>query len=485
MAGPVDQKEEHLNQPDSQRACPVAGRFVALRACSFVLPTLVLLAASGCVVSQPRGKGVLTYETEPRTRRGYYLYLPESYAKADVDSRRERRWPLVMTFHGMKPFDTASAQSNEWQQEADRYGYIVVAPELYAPDVLRQFPVKTVSEAFKSDEVTSLAILDRVLADNDADPSNVLATSWSSGGYMAHYMLNRHPTRFTCLAVRQSNFSSTIMDPSRASESRYHPILIVNTQNDFAICQQESAEAVKWYENHGFQNMWWLKVSQLGHERTPDMAADFFGRVAGVGPSKASTVLASRSVIAGNPEGIAMLAGKLPDFQYPPHLASSARYDPLPATPRRRPLDAAPISPFAAGDAGALPDVSASQTLAAPPTPRRSLGLLTPLSEREPRVSVRVSSALGLEPLYVGFTVNCPADWSRGADFLWTLDGQEICRGMNGQKTLTEPGAYDLAVQVTAPDGRKYDAARTIRVLPPLTRRSDNDASKPVTGSGS
>jgi hypothetical protein len=166
-------------------------------------------------------------------------------------------------------------------------------------------------------------------------------------------------------------------------------------------------------------------------------------------------------------------------------LASSARYDPLPATPRRRPLDAAPISPFAAGDAGALPDVSASQTLAAPPTPRRSLGLLTPLSEREPRVSVRVSSALGLEPLYVGFTVNCPADWSRGADFLWTLDGQEICRGMNGQKTLTEPGAYDLAVQVTAPDGRKYDAARTIRVLPPLTRRSDNDASKPVTGSGS
>ncbi len=483
--GPAESEDEFLKKLNSFFvARPRPGRVFSMRGL-FLLGPALLMATGGCVVPQPRGNGALTHETEPRTGRGYYLYLPQSYVKSDADARRQRRWPLVMTFHGMKPFDTAPAQANEWQQEADRYGYVVVAPELRAPDVLRQFPVRTVSEAFKSDEVASLAILDRVLADTDADPSNVLATSWSSGGYMAHYMVNRHPTRFTCLAVRQSNFSKTILDTSRVSESRYHPILIVNTQNDFKVCQEESAEAVQWYENHGYQNMWWLKVSELGHERTPDMAADFFGRVAGVGPTGSSPVLAQRTVIDGNPEGIAMLAGKLPDLQYPPSLASSADYQPLPATPRRRPVDAAPITPFAAGDAGALPDVDAKPIRVAPPTPRRSLTALTPMSEREPRVSVRVSSALGLEPLYVGFTVDCPADWTRSADFLWTLDGKELCRGMNGQKTLTDPGVYNLAVKVTAPDGKTYDANRTIRVLPPLTRRTGGDDIKPVSGSGS
>lgn len=484
-AGAAESEDEFLKNPNSPLVARLnPGRLAELRSLCLLSPALLLLAGSGCVVSQPRGKGALTHETEPRTNRGYYLYLPEAYVKSDTDARRQRRWPLVMTFHGMKPFDTAPAQANEWQQEADRYGYIVIAPELRAPDVLRQFPVRTVSEAFKSDEVASLAILDRVLADTDADPSNVLATSWSSGGYMAHYMVNRHPTRFTCLAVRQSNFSKTIMDPSRASESRYHPILIVNTQNDFKVCQEESAEAVHWYDNHGFQNMWWLKVSELGHERTPDMAADFFGRVAGVGPSAPSSVLARRTVIDGNPEGIAMLAGKLPDLQYPPSFASSADYEPLPATPRRRPIDAAPIAPFAASDAGAMSNPGATPVRVAPPTPRRSLASLAAMSEREPYVSVSASSTFGLQPLYVGFTVNCPEDWTRKADFLWTLDGQELCRGMNGQKTLNEPGVYNLAVKVTAPDGKTYDASRTIRVLPPI-RRGGSDDAKTVTGSGS
>ena len=46
-----------------------------------------------------------------------------------------------------------------------------------------------------------IAIMNEVYAIADVDPNNVLATSWSYGGYIAHYMANRYPERFSCIAV--------------------------------------------------------------------------------------------------------------------------------------------------------------------------------------------------------------------------------------------------------------------------------------------
>src|SRR5262249_22188288 len=279
--------------------------------------------ASGCVVPQPRGSGQLTREVEPTTKRGYWRYLPKDYVKADDAGRHARRWPLVVTFHGMKPFDNALPQAEEWEAEADRYGYIVIAPELRAPDVLAQFPVQTVHPAFKSDETATLAVLDHVFATTAADPTNVLSTSWSSGGYMAHYMLNRHPDRFTCLAARQSNFSSSVLDPEMTSRSQDHPVLIVNTENDFAICVDESHKARGWYTPHGYQNLAWIVITSLGHERPPDLAADFFGHVSGVEPISPPKVLVQRQAIDGNESGIAFLSGKMGGFR-PMTVASTA-----------------------------------------------------------------------------------------------------------------------------------------------------------------
>ena len=51
------------------------------------------------------------------------------------------------------------------------------------------------------------------------------------------------------------------------------------------------------------------------------------------------------------------------------------------------------------------------------------------------------------------------------------LDGREICSGVNGQKTLTDSGTYELAVEVTTRDGRQYTAQKNVRVLPRLTPR--------------
>ena len=428
--------------------------------CVAFLPAVALLFCAGCAVPQPRGSGELGRIVEPTTQRGYWLYLPKDYVKATNAELKSRRWPLVVTFHGMQPFDNARPQACEWQQEADRYGFVVVAPELRTFHLFGEFPLRTINTALLSDEESTLAILNHVFQTTRADPSNVLSTSWSSGGYMAHYMLNRHPERFTCLAVRQSNFSPTVLDPDLTKRSMYHPILILNTQNDFSVCRRESKDAVMWYETHGYKNMYWVIIKDKGHERTPDMAAEFFARIASVEASFPPAVLASRQAIDGNAEGIAFLAGQMSAIESPPQQSVFLR--PPDRTARAGAGDtsrtfvagaAVPSAEYDAGD-----NELAARTVPAVPyqAPRRN-----PLK-------IRVTSAIGIEPLHLGFSAECPANWQNTAEFLWTMDGQQIGTGLNGQKTVASAGEHTLGLQVTTMGGEQYQASRTIRVLPRL-----------------
>ena len=101
---------------------------------SFVVIGLSMLA--GCVVPQPRGLGQYTRVQEPTTHAWYHLYLPVDYVKNNGAEANPsfQKWPLVMTLHGMKPYDSGLQQEREWEQQADIYGYIVCAPELRTCD---------------------------------------------------------------------------------------------------------------------------------------------------------------------------------------------------------------------------------------------------------------------------------------------------------------------------------------------------------------
>ena len=435
----------------------------------WLLPLLAWLGGPGCAVPQKRGEGELSRIVEPTTQRGYWLYLPKEHIQTDEAERKVRRWPTVVTFHGMKPFDNAYPQARQWEQEADRYGFVVVAPECRSPDILAPFPVRTVHRGFKSDELATLAILDHVFATTDADPSNVLATSWSSGGFMAHYMLNRHPDRFTCLAIYQSNYSEEILDSEMASRSVYHPILIVMTQNDFAGCLKESKQAIQWYERHGYKNTAWTLIKDRGHERTPDMAAHFFALVAGVRPNSPPAVLVQRQAIDGNAEGLALLAGKGAAFRSAPVVGASPEVAARPTVASTRVTarrDAAPTPPRDAMLVRPQPVPSTDRDAAA----RAARATKPPrqTTHRSP-VSIHVSSAIAIEPLHVGFRAICPSDWTRTADFLWTLDGEPVCSGVNGHLTLSEPKKYTLGLLVVTAQGKEYRAYRKIRVLPRLS----------------
>jgi poly(3-hydroxybutyrate) depolymerase len=435
-----------------------------------IVAAVFVLLAGGCSVPQPRGSGTLQRVVEPTRRASYWLYLPKDYVEASEAARAQRRWPLVVSFHGMKPFDTAHAQAREWEQEADRYDFLVAAPDLQAPDVLRQFPVRRMDSSIEKDERTTLAVIEHVFATTHADRGNVLSTSWSSGGYLAHFMFNRHPERFTCLAVRQSNFSSQILDPYQVARSRNYPVLILTTQNDLGNVKQETKEAIQWYSQHGYTNLAWVEMKGLGHERTPDLAAAFFAQVAGVEPNRPPVVLVNRQAIAGNPRGIAVLAGRMGPLKGPqpasPALASVA---PLPST---TPARSAPAGNWPSYESPPPLNVQ-SPPRVEQPAPRAASVTQTPARAPEaptilPRapVTIRVSSAIGTEPLVLAFSADCPADWQRSADFLWTLNGDPICSGVNGQKTITEPGEHTLGLLVVTPNGQENRAYRLIRVLP-------------------
>jgi len=90
-----------------------------------------------------------------------------------------------------------------------------------------------------------------------------------------------------------------------------------------------------------------------------------------------------------------------------------------------------------------------------------------------------VSSAIGISPLHLGFSAECPAGWHNTADFLWTLDGEDVANGVNGQKTLSEPGVHTLGLLVVTRTGETYRTQRTIRVLPRLSNSTSARAANP------
>ncbi len=260
-----------------------------------LLVGLVACLSSGCAVPQPRGKGKLDLVTDERYKWPYWIYRPEEYMaqmKRGVDTpvhpaTKNGKWPLVVSFHGMKPFDNCYPQALEWQEEADRYGFVMIAPQLRTSDLFMQFPLKDPDLPYVREDVkTSHAAIREVISKMPIDKDRVLSTSWSSGGYMAHYMVNRFPRMFSCLAVRQSNFSAEMLDPSRIRYYRNMPVGVFWTSNDFVICQVESRKAVEWYRRHGFKDFSWGIFQGLGHERTPQSAAALFAMQCGIKPRK-------------------------------------------------------------------------------------------------------------------------------------------------------------------------------------------------------
>lgn len=242
---------------------------------------------TGCVVPQPRGMGQYARVQEPTTNAWYHLYLPVDYIKNNGRDPQppSRKWPLVMTFHGMKPYDNARPQEREWEEQADIYGFVVCAPELRTCDSFMEFPLTKEHDYVLEDKRNVIAIMDHIFATTAADPEKVLSTSWSSGGYLAHYFVNRYPDRFSCIATRLSNFSAKLLVEDNVPLYRDRvPVAIFIGDGDFAACKRESQEAAAWYLARDFRVVRAMMIDHMGHRRIPQMAAAYFANQSGIEP---------------------------------------------------------------------------------------------------------------------------------------------------------------------------------------------------------
>jgi dienelactone hydrolase len=221
------------------------------------------------------------------TKAWYHLYLPMDYVRngGNYPNHKMARWPLVMTFHGMKPYDNALPQEREWEKQADNYGYIVCAPDLETSDSFMEYPLTKEHSYVLADKRNVLAIMDHVFATTRADPKRVLSTSWSCGGYLAHYFPNRFPDRFSCIATRLSNFCGDLMVEESVPLYRDKvPVAVFIGDGDFPACKYESEEAVAWYTSRGFRVVRGKMIDHMGHRRIPQTAAAFFAEQLGIEP---------------------------------------------------------------------------------------------------------------------------------------------------------------------------------------------------------
>ncbi len=455
-----------------------------------------LSMASGCIVGQRPGKGRCLHLNEETTGAPYWLYLPEGYGESNTAAGEPVKYPLVMTFHGMKPFDDDHRQIREWQQEADRYGFVVCAPHLLVADLLGPLPLRNPDHpSLKRDERNIIAIMDELYRTVDVDANKVLATSWSYGGYVAHYMANRYPERFSCIAVRQSNFNADLMDPSTVPRYRDHKVGIFYTENDFAICRSESHAAAEWYAKRGF-DLTFAVFEKKGHERTPGVAAELFARSIGAEPKTPPTELASMQVIslpapvtsnvATSPAPTNARANSRRDPNrrdvQPVEVARAgpeSRWDPLPPNPtpkvvprRREPtviVPSVPAKSHAVGRNAPLRTTPAVKPRSKRDRNRRANPIVRP-SNRGP-VDIRVSSSIGVAPLLVSYSATIPKNLAVGTSMLWMYDGEPISNGRNGQKVFRESGEHKLEVLIAGKDGKTYRASRTITVIAPASSR--------------
>ncbi len=233
------------------------------------LATLTLVCCTGCpVVSNLPAPAPVQRLREPDSGREYRLYVPEGYPQ-------ERSFPLVVTCHGTRPFDTAELQIEEWKGLAQQKGFVVVAPELIG--TRGDFPPEPAEQLRRQfeDEQAILAIVRAVRASRRVDQTRVFLTGWSAGGYAVLFTGLRHPEVFRALSLRQTNFDARYVEPCVPFLDRFQAVQVI--YGDLDPLKEGATACIQWLRDRD------LEPEVLGragtHRRDPRPVFDFFVQV--------------------------------------------------------------------------------------------------------------------------------------------------------------------------------------------------------------
>lgn len=228
----------------------------------------VLILAAGCPVAMQRVPGDTELLSEPVTGYGYYLYIPSWH-------RSDRTWPLVVTCHGTKPYDSAWQQIHEWRGLAERLGLIVVAPKLKAVSSVGLVSTGRQLSAQQQDEQAILNIVRRTISAFNINPNWVFLTGWSGGAYDVYYVGLRNPQVFRALASRMGSFEPKYLADVQERIDPYQPVFIFFASGDFAPIKKQCYQAFEWLKAQGLKRVKYREVTGK-HQRRPQMAAEFF-----------------------------------------------------------------------------------------------------------------------------------------------------------------------------------------------------------------
>jgi hypothetical protein len=380
-----------------------------------------------------------------------------------------------MTFHGMKPYDNALPQEREWEQQADIYGYIVCAPQLSTSDSFMQYPLNKEHSYVLRDKENVIAIMDHVFATTRADPQRVLSTSWSCGGYLAHYFPNRFPDRFSCIATRLSNFSAKLLLEETVPLYRDRvPVAIFIGDGDFPACKSESEEAVAWYTARNFRVVRGKTIDRMGHRRIPQTAAAFFAEQLGIKPLRpveAAMTLASVQMTEYHPTRDLIAEMSPPSSLLPPTRALARRNTTRAAAAQRRTTEPNPpsIRP------PKRRTVAYNCTNAGTKYPAGKTPVYNPMPESRPR-GRRLAQRDSVAASAAGATrVASAADRQRSSNWLEPIKGQDAKPQDPRNTTAAEPKTPTpsnnrRADTDSAPD---RSAERTTSESPRINSRTD------------
>src|SRR4051812_34972000 len=147
-----------------------------------------------CQTAHKTGLSTETFDFQGQTRT-YEQYVPEKVAAANGAAI-----PVVFNFHGYGSSAFQQMLYGNFQPEADRDGFLVVAPQGQDAAGSRHFNL-TKEPGLQDDVAMVLALLDHLEATFCVDTKRVYSTGMSDGGAMTSALACYAPDRFAAFGA--------------------------------------------------------------------------------------------------------------------------------------------------------------------------------------------------------------------------------------------------------------------------------------------
>jgi predicted esterase len=236
-----------------------------MRTWSWIVLLLFTTLLGGCPVPPtPETPVSQWYQTNPITKTGYYLYVPNSY-------RQDRPMPVIVSCHGTPPYDIAEHHIRTWKWYGETHGCIIICPELVGTDgIFGDGPVLGMLE----NEQRILSILGTLSYKYNLDRNNIMITGFSGGGFPAYWVGLRHPDIFSVIVAQNCNFNRSNTDGWYPPEAVKTPVMIYYGEADPAPIVIQSQNAIEYLRSRGFDVD--TAVIPGGHDRHPEVAMNYF-----------------------------------------------------------------------------------------------------------------------------------------------------------------------------------------------------------------